>query len=364
MSAEPRHILLLAPPFEARGFSAYTLRLARGLPGLRYSAAVVTSCASSLDAVSRSQITLNEWRFSHLPILADIQAFRHAQSVFQPSPHLIHVQHPRMLRLGTILARKLHVPYVLTVHHLGTSGRLSIDPLWCRKVIAASDAVAEELVTQSDIPPAMISVIHPGVEPFSGAELPIPLKAGHVPVIGTAGPLEPDKGLAWFLGAAHQVLAILPQVEFVIAGSGSEEANLRRMARELGISSKITFAPYLFDFHLSLSAMDMFVHPAVRKGLSSIMLEAMELGLPIVASQVGGIGDVIVDKENGLLVPPKQLEPLAKAILRLLNDPHFARQIGSNGRQRVRQAFSIERMLTLTTEIYDEVITTAGRTAA
>lgn len=364
MSVDPLKILLLAPPFEARGICAYTVRLARGLTRQGLGATVLTSDARNLDPRVREELNVDEWLYAHLPVWGSLQSRWWTPRQFAQPPQLIHIQSPRMLRLGNELARRLQTPYVLTVHHLSDGRRLAIDRRWCRRVIAASESVAEELVERGGLSPALVTVITPGVEACPQESVPPTLDPGHSPVIGTAGPLEFDKGLTWFLGAARGVIAERPDVEFIIAGSGSEEANLRRLARELGIAPQVTFAPYLYDFQVSLQAMDIFCMPAVRQGLSAIMLEAMVRGTPVVASALGGIDDVLTDNMNGLLVPPEDLRGLTDRLLRLLHDPAEARRLGAAGRERVLRDFGVEQMVARTVALYRETATDAPRAAA
>ncbi len=182
-------------------------------------------------------------------------------------------------------------------------------------------------------------MIHAGVEIPSDADLTPVLSPGRVPVVGTAGPLEALKGLPFFLGAAQRVLAENPQVQFLIAGAGPEEQNLRRLARELKIVEAVTFVPKLYDFSTALEAIDIFCLPSLRQGLGTIMLEAMGRGIPVIASGVGGVFSVVSDNETGLVVPPSNSARLAERILELLSDPLRARTLGSNGRRSGQAGF-------------------------
>jgi len=365
MSTEAVHpateILLLAPPFEARGICAYTVRLARGLRKRGWKTGIITSDGHQLDPAVRAELNVREWRCADLPIAGLAHAWWHGGDL---RPELLHAQSPRMLRLANELARRWRVPYVLTVHHLPSQSRLPIDRHWCRRVIAANSTVAAELSTHFGIPRSLVTEIPPGVEVGSAPGLAVPLSPGHVPVIGAAGPLEADKGLVWFLGAARRVLDEHPNVEFVIAGAGPEETNLRRLARELKLAAQVTFAPYVPDFQTPLRAMDVYCLPAVRQGLSATLLEAMALGLPIVASTVGGIEDVIDHEVTGLLIPPRDLEALTNAFLRLLRNPSLAQQLGAAGRDRVSRDFGVEKMIDQTLNVYLEVLHKVRETSA
>jgi len=175
-------------------------------------------------------------------------------------------------------------------------------------------------------------------------------------VVGSAGPLEAVKGFPFLLGAAQRVLAVESNVEFLLAGAGPEEGNLRRLARELEISTSVTFISNLFDFSTSLAAMDIFCLPSLQQGLGTIMLEAMALGRPVIATSVGGVYSVVRDNETGLAVPPSDSGRLAERILELLRDPVRARALGESGRRLVIEQFGVEQMVDQTAALYREIL--------
>jgi glycosyltransferase involved in cell wall biosynthesis len=145
-------------------------------------------------------------------------------------------------------------------------------------------------------------------------------------------------------------------VEFVIAGAGPEESNLRRLAVALKIDSRVTFLPSLLEFGDALAAMDIFCLPSLQQGIGTIMLEAMARGKPVIATRVGGIFQVVRDEVTGLLVPPSDSEALANRMLGLLNDPIKARAMGRAARTQVQRDFSVESMVSKTTALYREVL--------
>jgi glycosyltransferase involved in cell wall biosynthesis len=211
-------------------------------------------------------------------------------------------------------------------------------------------------LSRAGFDPGMITVIHAGVDVTMPAGTPPILSPDRLPVIGTAGPLEPVKGHVYFLGAAQRVVADRPDTEFLIAGSGPEEQNLRRLARELGLAKHVTFISSGYDFASALSAMDIFCLPSLRQGLGSIMLEAMAFGRPVIASGVGGVYSVIRSPQIGLIVPPSDSAKLAAAMQQLLDDPVRARALGEMGRQLVCEEFTAARMVTEVAGLYREVL--------
>jgi glycosyltransferase involved in cell wall biosynthesis len=349
-------VLLLAGRFEVRGSCAYTLRLAAGLARQKIAARVITPDARLVDARVRGRLKIQEIRRLDTPVWGEVVARFLLNETRRELPHLIHVQSQRALRYGSWLARRLDRPYLLTIHkHLEEGATLRLERKYCRRVIAVSDSVRDDLIRRFELPANLVTVIASGVDTAVPPDLPLPLEPGRVPVIGTAGPLEAVKGLPWFLGAARQVLDVRGDVEFLVAGAGPEEANLRRMARELGIADKVTFVPYLLCYTESLSATDIFVLPSLQQGLGTIMLEAMALGRPVIATSVGGIASVIRHGETGLTVPPQNSGELARRILELLEQPARARALGTRARELVVEQYNVESMVQKTLQAYREI---------
>lgn len=350
-------VVLLSGKFQVRGSCAYTLRLARHLPSYGITPVVVCPNARLVEAKQRAELKIREYPYLDFPVGNRLVLPRVRYDLGNVTPELIHVQSRRVLKQGKWLASKLNKPYVLTVHdYLSSKERVRLDKPACARVITVSESVKRDFLAKTGFDPNLVTVIPSGVDlGVKAREVPI-LDPGHVPVVGTAGPLESVKGLPFFLGAASRVLQTGRDVEFMIAGAGPEEANLRRLARELGIASKVTFVPYLLNFAESFKAMDIFCLPSLQQGLGTTMLEAMALGIPVIASRVGGVYGVIHDQNNGLLVPPSNSRQLADRILELLCDPIRARHFGDNGRILVQKEFGLERMVSQTAELFRKII--------
>lgn len=354
-------VLLLSGRFQVRGSCAYTLRLARHLPASGIRPIIVCPNARLVEARQRRELGIREYSYLDVPFCNRLILRRVVSELENQIPDVIHIQSRRVLRQGKWLARRLNRPYILTVHdYLSPQERVQLNDPHCAQVITVSESVKRDFLAKTGVRPEIVSVISSGVNLDVEARTEPVLDPGHVPIIGTAGPLEAVKGLPFFLGAASRVLQTGRDVEFLIAGAGPEEASLRRLARELGISSKVTFVPYLLDFAESLSAMDIFCLPSLQQGLGTIMLEAMALGIPVIASRVGGVYSVLHDQHNGLLVPPSNSRQLADRMLELLCDPLRARHIGENGRELVQAEFGLQRMVTQTAELYQQVIQKAA----
>ena len=166
------------------------------------------------------------------------------------------------------------------------------------------------------------------------------------PLVGTVGDVVPDKGYPYLVEAVPRILAAVPEARFAFAGGEAEwpdyVARVKATADRLGVASRILWLGHRNDVPNLLAAMDLFVVASVEENFPLAMLEAMAAGLPVVATAVGGIPEGLRDGESGLLVPPRQSEPLADAAIRILSDPALARRFGDAGRRRVLTDFSLE----------------------
>jgi glycosyltransferase involved in cell wall biosynthesis len=354
---ESLNVLLVAGPFQVRGACACTLRLAEGLAAEGIQARILTPNADCIAPSRRKRLAVSVYPRLAMPVWGNVVRETLARELADDPPDLIHIQSWSAYSAGAALARRLKRPFVLTAYDHGTNERDNgFDRRWGRRIIAVSQSIRAELLSRAAFRPELVSVIHAGVEVAPSAGIPPILSPDRVPVIGTAGPLEVAKGHVFFLGAAQRVVAERPDTEFLLAGSGPEEQNLRRLARELGLSRNLTFLSSGCDFTAALSAMDIFCLPSLRQGLGTIMLEAMALGRPVIASGVGGVCSVIRNPQIGLVVPPSDSTRLAERMLELLDDPVRARALGETGRQLVTEEFTASRMVAQTAGLYREVL--------
>lgn len=354
-SSDPVTVLMLSSRFQVRGSCATTLRLLERLPGWLIYPRLICPDAQQVNVQRRRQLQIREISHLDFPILGRFLLRNLLTELQAQPPDVIHVQSRRMLAAGNWLARQLKRPLILTVHdYLRHPECLRVDRSTCRRIVAVSEAVKADLITQTGLPEELMTVVCSGVETGVVTEVQ-PLETGHVPVVGTAGPLETVKGLPYFLEAAAKVLATGKDVEFLIAGAGPEEKRLRRLAQSLGIFHKVTFVPYLLEFGRSLAAMDIFCLPSLQQGLGAVMLEAMALGRPVIATGVGGVNTIVRDGETGLMVPPSNSEELARHIIELLENPDRARAIGNAARRLVESDYSVDRMVKQFVQIYRDV---------
>jgi len=227
-----------------------------------------------------------------------------------------------------------------------------------RRLITVSEVIKKDIMKYRLFPPEMVTVIYNGVDValFSKNSCSDRKISFNGPVIGTVARLEPAKGIKYLLDAAAIIDKEYPWVYFVIVGDGPERNFLQQYAISLGIERRVFFFGFRNDVPSLLPLFDIAVIPSVQEGLSIFCLEALAAGCPVVASDVGGLAEIIIPYKNGLLVPPKNPRALADALVELLKNRTWAAALGRQGREMVEQKFTYEKMLERTKEVYAQVL--------
>ena len=226
--------------------------------------------------------------------------------------------------------------------------------------IAASEAIRRILIADG-VPDDQAVTVHEGIDVERVASVPsvdvhqtfwLP---HHAPVVGNVAALVPHKGQRYLIEAAHRVVQEIPDARFVILGEGELREQLERQVREHHLEKHVLLPGFRTDVMGCLKSFDLFVMSSVTEGLGTSLLDAMACSRPIVATTAGGIPEVVADGETGLLVPPRDHAALANAIVTLLNDAPRRTQMGAAGLVRVRDRFTVERMVAETAAVYARV---------
>jgi glycosyltransferase involved in cell wall biosynthesis len=188
----------------------------------------------------------------------------------------------------------------------------------------------------------------------NGIELPSPPKRGTRPVrygISVAR-LDPIKDQASLLRAVRRIVDKVPDFKLELVGEGAERPRLERLRDELGLRAHVLLSGHCDDVALRLARADVFFLTSLSEGLPLSLLEAMASALPVIATDVGGNREVVVQGETGLLVPAGSAEEVAEAALSLVREPHRAGALGLAGRARVESLFSLEGMIARYERLY------------
>ena len=175
-------------------------------------------------------------------------------------------------------------------------------------------------------------------------------------LLGIVCRLVEQKGIPYALEALRRLRAEYPQAHLVIAGDGEKAAELRRLASALGIADRVHWLGWRSDAADLMAAFDVLLVPSLWEGFGLVLLEAMSRRVPVIASRVSAIPEVIVDGESGILIAPRDVDALTKAMAHLLNDRALRKYMGLLGAARLEDHFSVERMITSTLAVYERLL--------
>jgi len=294
-------------------------------------------------------------------------AWRLSRLIKQLRPDVVHAHDPHgvaMAALALSMSTELDKPPLVAARRVDFHMKGNALSRWkYRQVdcfISASEAI-RTMVIADGVPAARVVTVHEGIDlghveaaPAANlhAELWLP---HHAPVVGNVAALVPHKGQRHLIEAAAIVVTRVPDARFVIAGEGELRPALERQIKEHHLEKHVFLTGFRPDVLSVHKAFDIFVMSSVTEGLGTSLLDAMACGKPVVATTAGGIPEVVKDGKTGLLVPPRDHEAMAAALVTLLTDERARRAMGAAGEARVREHFSAERMVQDTLEIYRRV---------
>ena len=280
---------------------------------------------------------------------------------------IVHAHLARDYPMAALVARRSSARLILTRHVLFPMSK--VHKLALRRtdrVIAVSQAVAERLRSQRIFSANRITVIHNGidVDRFAAATKAVRARgdgAGQEQWVGMVGHLAPIKGQEDLIRAAAIVCKEKTNVEFVLVGEdksrdGEHRRRLLKQISDLGLDQSIRLIGWVDDVAGIISDFDLFVSPSRSEPFGLSIVEAMAAGVPVLATASEGAREIINDRVTGCLVPIGDAKALADAILRLLSDGALREALCAAAQRKVREQFSLERMLDATEQVYGEVI--------
>ena len=233
----------------------------------------------------------------------------------------------------------------------------------CDAIISVSHQVKDALITEG-FDSRKFHVVHNGT-PVNNREIDSNIRSElnipeHIPVVIHIGRLCKSKGQHLLLQAAANLHQLGQETIYLIVGKDLEQDGdylnyLKDMAQELGINKSVHFLGHRADIPQLLALSDLLVLPSNAEGLPLVILEAMAAGLPVVATPVGGIPEVVIHQETGFLVPVENVQALGNAILKLLQNPLLRNEMGNKGLEMVNKDFSVEKMCEEVFDIYQQV---------
>ena len=265
--------------------------------------------------------------------------------------------------LGALAARSRRRPVVRSRHvTIAIPRRRGLVYRLADRVITSGEAAAG-IVAAAGVPRARIVAIPPGVDTgrfhpdVSGAAVRRELGMETASLVGLVANIRGSKGHNVFLDAARRVLTARPAARFLIVGDGIGFDDVRRRVGALGLDAAVTMTGFRRDIPEVMAALDVLVLPSIRsEAASQVIPQALAVGTPVVASDVGGSGELVRDGETGRLVPAGDAAALAAAIVDCLADREGARAMARRGQALVRERHSLDAAMARTTAVYEEVL--------
>ena len=228
--------------------------------------------------------------------------------------------------------------------------------------VTVSESVKRYIIDKSKISAEKISVIYNGVNIKSqdnsyeqNPKMPFKIEDKDR-ILMTVGRLHKQKGHCYLIQAVSKVRKEFPNVKLLVTGEGEEENNLKKLVKTLDLMNEVIFAGLSSDIERILPMAELFILPSLWEGLPNALLEAMAAGKPVVATKVGGIPEIVVHGETGVLIPPRDTDALAIAIIDLLQNRLKAKDMGEAARIRAGKRFSIYKMIEKTENLYQELL--------
>ena len=246
--------------------------------------------------------------------------------------------------------------------------RLALDALSNRlasHLIAVSESCRQFLIRRERVPAGKITLIQNAIDlrrfnrecgTRAAARRMLGLAEGG-PVVAGVGRLNPQKNFPLFIRVAAEILRRHPDAVFLLAGEGPEEEKLRSLARDSGVADRILFCGYVPDTRQVYLAADVLLMPSRFEGLPMTLLEAMAMGLPVVASALDGIAEVLEDGVDGFLVPSGNAPMFCDRVCQLIADRAMAVAMGAAASDKIAARFSTERMCREVERVYDRFLT-------
>ena len=296
--------------------------------------------------------------------------------------HVVHTHNSKAGFVGRLAAAMARVPVIVhTVHGFAFHDQeprwrqvlfLNLERLashWCQKMIFISQPLLDWGLKERIVPREKTVKIYSGIQlehfhPVDREEMNrIREKWKLCPeeaVIGIVSKLWEGKGHATLIDAVKELTKELKNVRLVIVGEGYLQDELVKQVDRLGLGDRVLFTGFQMDVSEIIATFDVAVLPSFFEGMGRVILEAMAMAKPVVASRVGGIPDLVEDGRNGFLVQPGDVKALAATIKRLLIDKELAGEMGGRGRKMVDEKFNSDIMVRSIEEVYRHLLTRKG----
>jgi glycosyltransferase involved in cell wall biosynthesis len=295
-------------------------------------------------------------------------AWRLSKIIASYGPEVVHAHDPHAVAMASLamsFTGRATAPPLVASRRVDFHLQKHSFSRWKYRQVAlfvAASAAIKDILVRDDIPASRVAVVHDGIDVERVAKVqPADIHQTFwfpkgAPVVVNVGALVNHKGQKFLVEAMAQVRRQIPDAQLVIFGEGDLREPLTRQIHDLGLDKHVVLAGFRDDVLGLTRSADLFVMSSVTEGLGSAVLDAMALGLPVVATRAGGIPEVVEDGVTGRLVPPGRADALADAIVLMLRDPATRRRMSAAGRARVEAEFGLDRLVEGTLAAYRQVL--------
>ena len=330
---------------------------------------VLITVPSPLEYLFKNKISLHQ---VDMKSRLDFKAIREIKNITKKEkPDIIHLHSTRAGIIGTLAVKDLDIPIIYT-EHLFTDDYIPENKLIHRlqlealkrlsknidRVIAVSKAVKDYLANKKIFSDDKIEVIYNGIKINQYAK-PENKKFDKL-IIGSIGALSEIKGYKYLIEALKIVNSLeigncppwlVETGKLEIIGEGPDKADLKGLIERYHLQNKIDLIPFSSNIEDKIKKWDIYVQPSLSESFGLATAEAMSIGLPIIATNAGGLKE-LVDKNSGFLVKPADAKALASAIIKLIQSPAQRAEMGKNARERIKKYFSLDKMIINTQKLY------------
>jgi glycosyltransferase involved in cell wall biosynthesis len=315
------------------------------------------------------QLTACQARWTHISDVGTLglrQTIALARLVLRTRPDYIHLHFCEFYVPFFLVAWMLRIPLAATYHYSGTpTDPRGLRRLWkhvrrrtfegsLTHVTAPSEAARTKFLADYLESPDRVAVLYNGTDVCRCSELPDTREHGASPQLIFVGSLIEEKGPAVAVEAVSLLKGALPGLSLRMVGEGPQESALRQLSSQLGVADHVTFLGSRDDVPTLMTRSDIFLMPSIwNEAFGFVLIEAMSVGCPVIASAVGGIPEVVAADAEGLLVPPADPRALANAILRLWTDPELRSQVIANALRKVDEHFQLGGVVNRYLQLYE-----------
>ena len=356
-------VLQILPELNVGGVERGTVDFAKYLVSCGHQSVVVSNGGVLVEALTNDgsrHYTLPVHKKSLWTMIKMVKAVR--KIILEENIDIVHARSRVPAWIAYFACRKTNAAFVTTCHGYYQSRWFSQIMGWGKLVIVPSEVIGRHMIENFGVSRENLRYIPRSVD-LEKFNKPRPDRTGDpTKIVSIVGRLTPLKGHTYFIKAMAKVIRLMPYVKVQIIGDAppkkeSYKRELELLVRRLGLSDHIEFLGNRHDVPELLAKTDVLVLSTItQEAFGRVILEAQAVGVPVIATKVGGVVDIIDDGKTGLLVMPKDIEAMAREVMRLLKDKPLGEKLAQEALTKLKENFTLEHMASRTLQVYEELI--------